>query len=440
MKSLRRLAVLGCAAFGLGLLPPAAAVAEPAAASWDPARAVLRDGDGWGSAEGPVTGGSAADAAHDYTVTTREELAAALAADPGAPRIIRVRGTIDANTDPTGAPLSCADYATDGYRLDAYLAAYDPDTWGDADPSGPLEEARAASEARQRARVVLSVPSDTTIVGEGRDARLLGATLDVRRRENVIVRNLTFEDTFDCFPQWDPTDGELGAWNSEYDSLVLYGSRRVWVDHNTFTDGRRPDADQPSYFGRPFQQHDGQLDVVRGSDLVTASWNVFTEHDKTLLIGNGDGAGADDRGRLRVTLHHNLFHNVNSRTPRVRFGQVDVYNNHFVQDPGAAYSYYWGVGLESALVAEYNAVTLPEGITPAEVIRRWNPGTSMTEHGNRVDGRPVDLLAAYNAANPDAPIGAGAGWTPTLRSRVDHPVVVPALVGVWAGAGRLPTR
>ncbi|GAB2907557.1 pectate lyase family protein [Streptomyces mayteni] len=429
----RRLAVLGCAALGLGLLPPAAA-STTSAAPPDPARAVLRAGDGWGSAEGPVTGGSAADAEHDYTVTTREELAAALADDPGAPRIIRVRGTIDANTDADKLALSCEDYATDGYTLDGYLAAYDPETWGDADPSGPMEEARVASELRQRERVVLSVPSDTTIVGEGRGARLLGATLDVRRRENVIVRELTFEDTFDCFPQWDPTDGEFGAWNSEYDSLVLYGSRRVWVDHNTFTDGRRPDAEQPEYFGRLFQQHDGQLDVVRGTDLVTISWNVFTEHDKTMLIGNGDGAGADDRGRLRVTLHHNLFHNVNSRTPRVRFGQVDAYNNHFRQDPGAAYSYHWGIGLESALVAEYNAVTLPAGTAPAEVIHRWNPNTSMTEHGNRVNGRPVDLLAAHNAANPDARIGSGAGWTPTLRARVDHPLVVPALLAVWAGA------
>jgi pectate lyase len=27
---------------------------------------------------------------------------------------------------------------------------------------------------------------------------------------NIIIRNLTFRDTFDCFPQWDPTDGSTG--------------------------------------------------------------------------------------------------------------------------------------------------------------------------------------------------------------------------------------
>ncbi|ONK15225.1 Pectate lyase precursor [Streptomyces sp. MP131-18] len=155
--------------------------------------------------------------------------------------------------------------------------------------------------------------------------------------ENVIVRNRTFEDTFDCFPQWDPTDGEFGEWHSEYNSLVPYGSRRVWGDHDTFTDGRRPDDAQPRYFGRLLRQHDGQLDIVRGTDLVTVSWNAFTEHDKTIVLGNSDGAAADDRGKPRTTFHHNLFHDVNERAPRVRYGQADVYNNHFRQDAGARY-------------------------------------------------------------------------------------------------------
>ncbi|UCM87218.1 pectate lyase family protein [Streptomyces marincola] len=436
-RHIRLTALTGCAALAFGL----AAVPQASAAhgrGGDQARAVLPAGDGWGSAEGSVTGGAAAGRGDVVTVSTREELATALAEGGDTPKIVRVDGTIDANTDAAGRPLTCEDYAVDGYTLDGYLAAYDPEVWGrDAEPSGPLEDARVASAERQKERVVLNVPSNTTIIGTGRDARLLGATLDVRRAENVIIRNLTFEDTFDCFPQWDPTDGDLGAWNSEYDSLVLYGSRHVWVDHNTFTDGRRPDAEQPEYFGRLFQQHDGQLDIVRGSDLVTVSWNVFTEHDKTILLGNSDGAAADDRGKLRTTFHHNLFHNVNERAPRVRYGQVDVYNNHFRQDAGARYGYSWGIGIESALVAEYNAFTLPRGVAPAQVLHRWTAGTSVTERGNWVNHRPVDLLGAYQRANPDAPLGDDAGWRPVLRDRVDHPLLVPLLVDRWAGAGRL---
>src|SRR5690625_1474197 len=63
----------------------------------DPARDVLRAGDGWGSAGSGTTGG--ADAADHMvsTVTTKAELLAALEGAGGAPAIIRVRGYININ-------------------------------------------------------------------------------------------------------------------------------------------------------------------------------------------------------------------------------------------------------------------------------------------------------------------------------------------------------
>ncbi|MBQ0986677.1 pectate lyase [Streptomyces sp. F63] len=435
----RAAAALLCGAV-LALAPVPAGAAGPSASAPVPVpaprgdRPVLPAGDGWASAEGGTTGGAAADADHVFTVRSRAELAAALNGGDPTPKVIRVAGTIDANTDDAGRPLSCADYATDGYSLDGYLAAYHPDTWGDADPSGPMEDARAASAARQAARVRLAVGSNTTIVGAGPHARLLGASLQVKAAENVVIQGVIFEDAYDCFPQWDPTDGAHGNWNSEYDNLVVYGSRHVWIDHNTFTDGRRPDSAQPHHFGVLYQQHDGELDIVRGADLVTASWNVFADHDKTLMIGNSDGAGDTDRGRLRVTLHHNLFRDVTERAPRVRFGRVDVYNNHYLTT-GGRYGYSWGVGFESRLVAEANAVTLPDAVDPANVIKSWK-GTALTERNNLVNGAAVDLLAVHNAAVPDERLGDDAGWTPRLRPRVDHPRAVPYLVARHAGAGR----
>lgn len=401
------------------------------------ARQALPAGDGWASQGAGTTGGAAADAAHVFTVTNRAELAAALDNGSSTPRIIQVSGTIDGNTDDAGRALSCDDYATGGYSLDAYLAAYDPAVWGRTEvPSGPLEDARAASEAAQGARVELNVGSNTTIVGVGQHPRLLGLDLQVSGSDNVIVRNLTFEDAFDCFPQWDPTDTAVGNWNSEYDNLVVTGSTHVWIDHNTFTDGRRPDASLPFYFGRIFEQHDGELDVVKGADYVTASWNTFTDHDKTLLFGNSDGATATDAGKLRITLHHNLFKDLGERAPRVRFGQVDAYNNHYVVTDGADYVYSLGVGVKSQLVAEDNAFTLPADVTADRTIAYWK-GTAMTEDHNYVNGRQADLLAAFDAANPATPIAQGAGWTPTLRTRVDNPLAVPHIVDGGAGAGRL---
>ncbi|MEU1043506.1 pectate lyase [Streptomyces sp. NPDC005907] len=401
----------------------------------DPGRQTLPAGDGWGSAGTGTTGGARADAAHVRTVATWDEFRTALKEGGTAPRIIKVRGTIDANAD------GCSSFAADGYDFDAYLEKYSPQNWGldtnlDGEPADSPEGLRRISADNQARAIKVAVPANTTIIGLGRNAGLKGASLQITGVDNVIVRNLTVESPLDCFPQWDPTDGDTGNWNSEYDSAVVYGSTHVWLDHNTFTDGAHPDSSLPKYFGMIYQQHDGELDIVKGADYVTASWNVFTEHDKTLMIGNSDSAAtaAVDRGHLKVTLHHNLFSGLVERAPRVRFGQVDAYNNHYVAD--ASYAYSFGIGMESQLVAEKNAFTLPAGISAARILKKWKEAP-VTAVGNHVNGVPVDLIAVHNAEIPAETLQSGAGWTPTLRTRVDSPKAVPGIVGHRAGAGRI---
>uniref|UniRef100_A0AAU3H157 Polysaccharide lyase family 1 protein n=1 Tax=Streptomyces sp. NBC_01401 TaxID=2903854 RepID=A0AAU3H157_9ACTN len=438
MRNVRAIAVvMGCASLALAVSLPAQA-SSPHSKGIE--RAVLPSGDGWASADGSTTGGADATPDHVYTVTDRAELIAAFEDAGDAPKIIKIAGTVHGNADEAGTPIDCEAYQQDGYTLEKYLAAYDPEVWGtDEVPSGPLEDARVASAKLQAAAVNVNVPSNTTIIGVGKDPTVIGASLQVKNVSNVIIRNLSFEDTYDCFPLWDPTDGDTGHWNSEYDNLVVYGSDHVWVDHNTFSDGDRPDADQPSYFNEVFQQHDGLFDIVRGADLVTVSWNVLKDHDKTMLIGNSDSAGDDDRGKLRVTLHHNLFKDVNERAPRVRFGQVDSYNNHFVASKGAAYGYSYGVGAESQLVAEHNAFTVPKGFDKATILKKWSE-SSLSAGDNYVNGRRTDLIAVHNAGVPEEQLTEGAGWTPALRTKVDHPLAVPLLVGLGAGAGKASLR
>jgi len=122
--------------------------------------------------------------------------------------------------------------------------------------------------------------------------------------------------------------------------------------------------------------------------------------------------------------------------PRVRFGQVDTYNNFYVQTGrDDAYVYSWGIGVESHLVAEHNWFSLPATISADSVIGRYN-GTSMTENGNVVNGRPVDLLAAYNASH-DPDIAEVPAFAPLPRRTV-HPVrAVPWLVAAHAGPSHL---
>ncbi|MEV4228905.1 pectate lyase [Streptomyces bobili] len=423
--------VVGCTALAMTVTGTTA----QAHSGRDLARQTLPAGDGWAAYGTGTTGGSAADAEHVYTVTTWAEFRAALETGGTAPKIIKVKGTIDAVSE------GCEAFASPGYDFDAYLAAYAPEVWGldtdlSAEPADSPEGLRRTSAAAQDKAIKVNVPSNTTIIGVGRNAAVKGASLQIKAVDNVIIRNIAFESPIDCFPQWDPTDGSKGNWNSEYDTAVVYGSTHVWLDHNTFTDGSHPDSAAPTHFGMLYQQHDGELDIVRGSNYVTASWNVFTEHDKTILIGNSDSesTAVGDRGKLKVTFHHNLFSKLVERAPRVRFGQVDSYNNHFVAD--TSYAYTFGIGKESQLVAQHNAFTLPAGVSAAKALKKWSEAP-VTADGNYVNGKPVDLIAVHNAEIPAETLQSGAGWTPTLRTKVDPAKAVPGIVTGRAGAGKI---
>ncbi|MGC9538712.1 pectate lyase family protein [Streptomyces sp. UG1] len=418
----------GCTALVLAVTGTGSAQAG----SRDLGREVLAANDGWASEGAGTTGGSAADAEHVYTVTTWEEFRAALQAGGDAPKIIQVKGMIDAVSE------GCDAFEAEGYDFQRYLADYDPAVWGNDTPvSGEQEDLRDASSKNQERAIKANVPSNTTIVGVGKDSGILGGSLQIKGVDNVILRNLTIEAPIDCFPQWDPTDdNNTGAWNSEYDGVVVYGSTHVWVDHNTLTDGRYPDSSLPSYFGKVYQQHDGLLDIVRGADHVTVSWNSFEEHDKTMLIGNSDSAAATDSGKLNVTLHHNRFEGIVERAPRVRFGQVDSYNNHFVVTKGQKFGYVFGIGISSQLYATHNAFTLAPGVSVGKVLKKWKE-SPLTAENNYVNGRLTDLIAVHNAEIPEETLQSGAGWTPTLRTQVHPPQSIPWLVDHRAGAGRV---
>ncbi|MFI6760578.1 polysaccharide lyase family 1 protein [Micromonospora sp. NPDC050417] len=408
-------------------------------------RQALPANDGWAAAGPGTTGGSTATADQIHVVDSRAELVAALGGDNATnrsnatPKIIYVQGSVDGFEAADGTLLDCADLADPEYTLPAYLAAYDPAVWGRVAPSGPLEAARVRSVANQTRQTQINVGPNTTIVGL-RGAKLTGLTLMLDTASNSIIRNLTFVDARDCFPAWAPTDGEAGNWNSQFDLISVRRSENVWVDHSTFTDGDNPDSAQPVYFGRPYQVHDGSLDITHTASRVTVSYNRFTDRDKVMLIGSSNTVGPDV-GRLNVTLHHNLFAGTLQRLPRVRFGQVDLYNNHY-QLAGPDFQYALGVGVQSALYAENNYFALAGGIAAEDLLYDWG-GTAVTERGSWVrtgNGwpRPTSLLDAYNASH-DPDLGADAGWTPTLRADPPLPTaLVPLAVQLLAGANRIP--
>ncbi|MFI1210246.1 polysaccharide lyase family 1 protein [Streptomyces sp. NPDC020802] len=412
----RRTVLVSVAAVAAAGLGAGTFVMNANAGAVDLAHQVLPAKDGWAASGSGTTGGAKADSAHTFTVSTRAQLVKALGSQTNStPKIIKVKGTIDANTDDAGKKLTCADYASGtGYSLSAYLKAFDPATYGKKAPAGTQEKARAAAQTKQKKNIVFRVPANTTIVGvPGSKAGITGGSLQVQDVDNVIIRNLSLTATEDCFPQWDPTDGSSGEWNSNYDSVTLRGATHVWADHNTFSDAPFFDKSEKTYFGRKYQVHDGALDITNGSDLVTVERNQFTNHDKTMLIGSSD---TDSVGKLRVSIHHNVWKGITQRAPLARIGQIHLYNN--VYDTTALNGYEPKYSLDSRakaqVVAEHNSWTLPSGAKVAKLLSGDGTG-SVAGSGNLVNGKATDVVAAYNSANSKK-LKTTVNWKPALTA------------------------
>ncbi|SOD85091.1 polysaccharide lyase family 1 protein [Streptomyces sp. Ag109_G2-15] len=395
--------------------------------------------DGWAASGTGTTGGAKADSAHTFTVSTRAQLVKALgSASDTTPRIVKIKGTIDANTDDSGKKVSCADYAAGtGYSLSAYLKAYDPATYGRSKlPSGTQEKARAAAQAKQAKNIVFKVPANTSIVGvPGTNAGITGGSLQVKDVDNVIIRNLAFSATEDCFPQWDPTDGDDGNWNSAYDAVTLRAASHVWADHNTFTDAPHLDSANPKYYGREYQIHDGALDITKGSDLVTVERNRFVDHDKTMLIGSSD---TDSTGKLHVSIHHNVWKGIVQRAPLARIGQIHVYNNVYDTTTLDGYAPLYSINsrAKAQVVAEDNYWKVPSGGKVSKLLSGDGTG-SVAGGGNLVNGTVTDLVAAYNSASSKK-IKTTVNWTPTLTAGLETSAKnLPTELATTTGAGVL---
>lgn len=204
---------------------------------------------------------------------------------------------------------------------------------------GPIVTPTTSSELSQAARAdgpaiirisgtiqltdgVVQIDTDNkTLIGVD-GAQIIGG-VRVRGARNVVVQNIKF-------------NGAGTAIN--VDALEVTNSTCVWLDHCEFFDGG-----------------DSNLDIVRGSDLVTVSWSKFYYSTKTTLHRLGSVCGnttTDTPGKINVTFHHNQWGpNLLEEMPGVRHGKVHIFNNYF---SAAGNSYCIGANYMSKLLVQNN--------------------------------------------------------------------------------------
>ncbi|GAA4729803.1 right-handed parallel beta-helix repeat-containing protein [Isoptericola chiayiensis] len=228
--------------------------------------AVTGSATGFATQDGGTTGGAGG---QTVRATTGTEIHAALCnrASSDTPIIIEVEGTIDHGNTSKVSGDSC----------------------NTADDKIEIKEV-----------------SNVSIVGVGSGALFDELGIHLRSAENVILQNLHVRNVK---KSGSPTSNGGDAIGMESDVS------NVWADHLTLeASGGESDG------------YDALFDMKADTTYVTLSYSILRNSGRGGLVGSSDG----DTGNGPVTYHHNLYQNIDSRTPLLRAGTAHSYNNHFV--------------------------------------------------------------------------------------------------------------
>lgn len=152
--------------------------------------------------------------------------------------------------------------------------------------------------------------SNITIKGSGDSTANFGIHI-VGNSHNVIVQNMTI--------------GLLPGGEAA-DSISIEGTSsgrpsKIWIDHNTVF------ASLTSCPGAGDASFDGGIDMKKGANNITISYNYVYNYQKVALNGYSDSDTLN--AASRTTYHNNRFENVKARLPLLRHGRAHIYNNYF---------------------------------------------------------------------------------------------------------------
>ncbi|BCB78446.1 polysaccharide lyase family 1 protein [Phytohabitans flavus] len=155
-------------------------------------------------------------------------------------------------------------------------------------------------------KIELKEISNVTIVGVGGGAVFDQLGIHIRDASNIIIQNVTVRNVKKSGSPISNGGDAIGM-----ESTV----RNVWVDHVTLEAS-----------GGESEGFDGLFDMKDNTQYVTLSYSILRNSGRGGLIGSSES----DRSNGFVTFHHNLYENIDSRTPLLRGGIAHIYNNHYV--------------------------------------------------------------------------------------------------------------
>ncbi|MBB6235787.1 pectate lyase [Pedobacter sp. AK013] len=153
---------------------------------------------------------------------------------------------------------------------------------------------------------IVYVKSNKSIIGKS-GAVIEGVNLFIYTVSNIIVQNITFKNYV-----------EQAA------VQIKEAAHHVWVDHCDFSTDRTHGWE---YWGK-------DICITRESDYVTVSWSKFHDTNLSVLISGGIVGHEADKGKLHVTMHHNMWYNVTEREPSMNYGSVHMFNNYHLNNSG----------------------------------------------------------------------------------------------------------